>query len=185
MFDDIPVLKNFFSQVPSGEKDRKEIEIDVLKVRGKTLVFGNSVYYIPNISKVEVYDLSTTKPIPWYFWLLLFVGFLLLFILREAFWGIVVLAIAGVVFYIYWRKKREERYGLEITLNAGSSTVMISSYLDFLKQVALVLYNIMNEEEDKSINFNFDQRKIVDIGGNVSGSTIVAGSTVGDIVNSI
>ncbi len=167
----------------------KEIDIDTLKVRGKTLIFGNSIFYIPNISRIDVHDLSieNEKSLPWYFWLLLITSFLLYFVFEQALLSVVFIALMGLILYNYLLKDRQfrNRYGLGITLNSGSSTTMISPYLDFVKEVAVVLYNIMNSEEDKSINFHFDERKIVEIGGDVSGSTVVSGHVAGDIVNSI
>lgn len=164
----------------------KELDIDTLKVRGKTLIFGNSIFYIPNISRIDVHDLSIEKSLPWYFWLLLITSFLLYFVFEQALLSVVSMALMGLILYNYLKDRQfHNRYGLGITLNSGSSTTMISPYLDFVKEVALVLYNIMNSEEDKSINFHFDERKIVEIGGDVSGSTVVSGHVAGDIVNSI
>jgi hypothetical protein len=62
------------------------------------------------------------------------------------------------------------------------ATLIQSENADFLKEVLLVLKNIMDSEENKSITFNLDKRTIVD---NVSGSTIVLGNATGDIVNRV
>jgi hypothetical protein len=87
-----------------------------------------------------------------------------------------------MIFYFYTKNLRNEKYGLQIVLNAGLVTVLVSDYMDFLVTVAITLVNIMNEVEERSITFNFDQRKIVE---NTSGSTVVMGNVKGSVVSNV
>jgi hypothetical protein len=171
----------FNTATQSTTNSEKVIKTDLLKVEGKTMVFGNTIYQIPNISQVSVIDLTTTKAIPWYFWVLLVIGFG--FLITEYFlFAILSFGIAGMIFYFYTKNLRNEKYGLQIVLNAGLVTVLVSDYMDFLVTVAITLVNIMNEVEERSITFNFDQRKIVE---NTSGSTVVMGNVKGSVVSNV
>lgn len=164
----------------------KEIKTDLLKVRDRTLVFNNSIYQIANISAVHVLDLSTTKPIPRYFLLILIAGLGLLAAEDLAFIGVLVLGLLAFLFYRYWKDKLDAAYGLMIVVNAGieASPILVSTSSKFLKEIALTLLNIINSDEGGSVTFNFDHRRIIDV-DNMSGSTFVGGSVSGDIVNNV
>lgn len=175
-------LSDQFNKITQSTTNNQPlIKTDLLKVEGKTMIFGNTIYQISNISQISVIDLTTTKAIPWYFWVLLVVGAGSLMFQKFLF-AILLFGIAGVVFYFYTKNSRKEKYGLQIVLNAGLVTVLVSDYMDFLVTVAVTLANIMNEVTERSVTFNFDQRKIVD---NTSGSTVVLGNVSGSVVNSI
>ncbi|MDW8300292.1 MAG: hypothetical protein RML95_13245, partial [Anaerolineae bacterium] len=76
------------------------------------------------------------------------------------------------------------RHGLRFVTNSGESALIVSQDVEFLKQVALVIHNIMNEEMVKDINFNFDQRTIVEV-GDMQSSAVVVGEIHGDLVNKV
>jgi hypothetical protein len=172
--------------VPKQGSEQNRIKTDQLKVRGNTLIFQNSIYQISNISSISVLNLSTEKAMPGYIVIVLIVGIILLFapeVLKLV--GIAAIAIAGYLIYQHYQNKVDEKYGLSMTLNSGEFSVFLGRDESFLKQVAITLHNIMNEKNiEDSINFNFDQRQIVDI-NNATGSTIVTGSVSGDVVNSV
>jgi hypothetical protein len=158
----------------SGNK--KVIRTSRIEVRGRTLVFDNFVYQIPNISVIEVGQLE--KSIPLVFWLILLAagaGLLLDYI------GIFLLGlvVAGTMLYI-WRESKE--YGLIIRSNSGFTHLIRSKDLDFVKDVAVVLRNIMDGEGVESYTINLKTHQVID---NVAGSTIVMGDSTGDIVNRI
>lgn len=175
----------------SNESDQiNEIRTSILKIRGKTLIFGNSIYQIPNISSLEVVDLSTVKPIPKYFLWLLIIGLVLLFIPNAGLriLGVVILGVLGWLFYRFQQNKNRSRYGLSIRLNAGTQTIIVGDNLDFLKEVMLVLYNIMNTDELRAVNFSFDQRCIEDKSITIQkmmGSSLITGNVQGDVVNNV
>lgn len=90
------------NQFLSSEPDKvNEIKTSILKVRGKTLIFENSIYQIPNISSLELVDLSTVKPTPKYFLWLLIVGLILIFTPNEGLkvLGVAILGVLGWLFY--------------------------------------------------------------------------------------
>lgn len=169
-----------------------EIKTPILKVRGKTLVFGNVVYQIHNISSIGLVDRTTVKPIPKFFWALLLIGivFVLFRNLIAILLGILILAFVAWLFYYHHKNKLKERYGLTIHTNAGDKPVLISSNQDFIKRVILTLYNIMNSNELEAVTFNFDNcsidqsNKSIKIETNIE-SPIVSGHVEGDVVNEV
>ncbi|SRR5579883_274035 len=174
-----------------GETSKiKEIETSILKVRGQTLIFDNSIFQISNISTIEVVDLSTVKPVPQYFlWMFLASAGLLFSPVNYRVIGILMLIVLSWLFYRYQRHKTVKKYGLGICMNSGALTVFYINDLDFLKQVVFVLHNIINTDELKAINFNIDEQKI-ELDNSVKinqmlGSSIVSGSVVGDVVNQV
>lgn len=167
---------NLTKVTENEDGDKGSLDIPRIEVRGKTLVFDNSIYQISNISAVEVGTIK--KPIPWLFWVILFFAGVLYLTEYRVESVVALVAAAGTVYY--WANQKE--YGLIIRLNSGLTNLIVSSDLDFLRSIAVVLQNVMNSEADKSLTFNLDQRTIVD---NVSGSTVVLGNTTGDIVNRV
>lgn len=173
------------------DNQNKEIKTPVLKVRGKTLIFENSVYQISNISSVSLVDLSSVKEMPSYFLWMLIIGVVLLVIpmnqLRVL--GFIILAVLIWRFFEYRKSKLTERYGIGIFLNSGMRTILISKNYEFMKEVVLVLNNIMNTDELKAINFNLDQNQIYEDRSinikEMTGSNVITGSVKGNIASSV
>lgn len=168
----------------------KEIETSILKVRGQTLIFDNSIFQISNISSIKVVDLSTIRPIPQYLLWLLLLGLGLLFSsIGYKILGISILFTLIWLLYRYRRNRIIIRYGLGLYMNSGELTVFYINDFDFLKKVILVLHNIINTDELKAVNFNIDQQKIeFDSSVNINqmlGSSVVSGSVVGDVVSHV
>jgi len=181
----------FSNQMGSNqETSNKEIKTDVLKVRGRTLIFENSIYYISNISALEVVNLSTVRIMPRYYWGMLAAGLLSLVFSysfeQGCFFvvGLFLCGIAGYLIYNFLQNALVEAYGLNIILNSGTSTCLIGKDREFLVKIALTLHNIMNDEKLSAFNFNLDQRQITEIKG-VSGSTVVTGSVSGNIAHNV
>ncbi|MCS6872493.1 MAG: DUF6232 family protein [Anaerolineae bacterium] len=184
------MLSNFL-----GSDDKaKEIKTSTLKVRGKTLIFQNSVYYIPNISVVEVGRMR--RSIPLLAILLVIIGAAIIFFESRSdpfsFRSssdrstllIIGFGIGGAGAYWIYSVLANPRHGLRFVTNSGESALIVSQDVEFLKQVALVIHNIMNEEMVKDINFNFDQRTIVEV-GDMQSSAVVVGEIHGDLVNKV
>jgi Family of unknown function (DUF6232) len=175
--------------LPSEQDSSNEIKTSFLKVRGKTLIFRNSIYQIANISSLDLVDLSTTKPIPRYFIWLLLIGLFLLFMPDNIkILGVVTLGVLGWLFYQYQQNKSRTRYGVGIRLNSGTRTVIVSDDIEFLTRVMLALNNIMNSDEVSAVNFNFDQRKIEDNSISIDqmlGSNVITRSVVGDVASNV
>jgi hypothetical protein len=182
------MLNQFFSE---GTSESNEINTSIIKIRGKTLIFVNSIYQLSNISSLRLLNLSTTQAFPKYIiWLIVLGVPLIIFTpTNMKIFGIVMVAYAAWQFYRYQKNKFRIRYGLKISLNSGETPIIVYSDRDFLQKIMLVLYNIMNSNEVGAFTFNLDQRQIsedksINI-GNMHGSTLVAGNVNGDIVSNV
>ncbi|TRU52073.1 MAG: hypothetical protein EWV91_04330 [Microcystis aeruginosa Ma_QC_Ca_00000000_S207] len=182
------MLSKFFSE---DESNDNEINTSIIKIRGRTLIFVNSIYQISNIASLRLLNLSRVQPFPKYLVWLIIIGLALLFVFpgNIKIFGVVVLAYAGWQFYQYERNKLRVRYGLKISLNSGEKPIITNSDAEFLKQMMLVLYNIMNNDEPRAVTFNLDQRQIVeDKSINIDsmfGSSFVSGNVTGDVVSNV
>jgi hypothetical protein len=173
------------SRILGGNEDAKEVKTEVLKIRGKTLIFANTIYQIPNISIVEVGKIQQRIPV---FALLLVIAGLFILLASfnsrygsEGIIGLVIGAMGAIWIYAIWSSPK---HGLRLVTNSGESTLIISPDLEFLKRVSLVLYNIMNDKMSGDVNLNFDQKTIVEV-GEMQGSAIVIGNVQGDVVSNI
>ncbi|MBC1259415.1 hypothetical protein GNE54_28870, partial (plasmid) [Trichormus variabilis V5] len=68
--------------LPDEPNQPTEIKTSIIKIRGKTLIYGNVVYQIHNIASIGLVDLTTTviKPMPKLFVVLPIIGVIFLFI---------------------------------------------------------------------------------------------------------
>lgn len=110
-----------------------------LKIRGNTLVIGNSIYAIDNISNVTFADLR--KPVPVIVWILLLTGGVL--VLRGglfAITGFMLVALAAYLVYLNWVSRAAADYGLSIRMNGGNTAAVLGNNVEFLKAIALELY---------------------------------------------
>jgi Family of unknown function (DUF6232) len=182
------MLNKFISEDAS---DNNEINTSIIKIRGRTLVFINSIYQISNISGIRLLDLSRVQQFPKYLVWLIIIGLALLFFSPDniKIFGVVILAYVGWQFYLYQQNKLRIRHGLKISLNSGERTIIINSDAEFLKQMMLVIYNIMNDSEPRAFTFNLDQRNIVEDKSinidSMSGSNFVSGNVTGDVVSNV
>lgn len=161
-----------------------EYKHGILKIRGRTLTIGNSMYQISNISSVSITDVSSTKPIPTYLWMLMAFGFLFLWMDSGMFklMGVVGLAFAGFLFYRHWESRNVARFILSAVMNAGTRVAILSDDIGFLKQIMLVLDDVIERRKDSNYTFHLDQRQIFD---NITNSNVVVGAVSGDVVNHV
>jgi hypothetical protein len=176
------MLKQFF---PEESPDSNEINTSIIKIRGKTLIFINSIYQISNISSLRLLNLSTVQPFPKNLVWFVVCGFAGLYFLplNLKVFGLISIAYAVWKFYEYQNTKFRRKYGLKISLNSGEKPIILNSDAQFLKEIMVVLYNIMNSEEPKSITFNLEDKSVkIDrmLGGN-----FVGGNVTGDVVNNV
>jgi hypothetical protein len=182
------MLSKFLSEDAS---DNNEINTSIIKIRGRTLIFVNSIYQISNISGLRLLNLSRVQPFPRYLVWLIIIALALLFVFpgNIKIFGVVMLAYAGWQFYQYEQNKLRVRYGLKISLNSGEKPIITNSDAEFLKEMMLVLYNIINNDEPRAVTFNLDQRQIVeDKSINIDsmfGSNFVSGNVTGDVVSNV
>ena len=188
-------LHQLLSEGNSDSNNKNEpIETLLLKVVNNTIVFDNTVYQIRNISTVALADLTKTYAInasvPSWYWFLLVLGFCLIF-------AIVGIFILIFVAWLFWRHKNLEksrtvkRYGLRISMNSQEEVILTSNSKDFVLAIVLTLHRIMNTEETKSLQFNFETltiERIEDRSISIEksyGSTINSGQVAGDVVNNV
>lgn len=170
----------------------------LLKIRGRTLIFGDTIFQISNIAVVGVAKIVT--PFPWAS--LIFLGVSLFSFYTQyqlsassrfrtneiGEYGIVgfVTGVIFVVWFMGWLSD-SQKTGLHIITNAGEvgSILIVSGQTEFLRQVALTLRNIMDSEyEDINATIHIHQRNITIEG--VNNANIAVDSQVsGNIVNAI
>lgn len=187
--------KNLSQILPDGDREDL-LKTPFVKIRGKTMFFGNVIYQISNISSIGFVDLTTTTRIkmPLINYIMLVAGVAIPLILSEIsiglglFVGIILMGIAIYRMIKHQAEKVNERYGMTIYSNSGTKKILTSSKKDFVFRVILTLANVMNSEEPKSVNINFEtlnmEDKSVNIGSNTA-SPIVTGSVGNDLTNSV
>lgn len=172
----------------------KPIETPLLKVLNNTIVFDNTVYQIRNISTVALADLTKTYAIntsvPSWYWFLVVLGLCLIFAVIGVF-------ILMFVAWLFWQHRNLEksrtvkRYGLRISMNSQEEVILTSNSKDFVLAIVLTLHRIMNTEEAKALQFNFETltiERIEDRSISIEktyGSTINSGQIAGDAVNNV
>lgn len=175
--------------LPKDAKEPVKVKTSLIKVRGKTLIYGDSVYQIHNITSLSFVDLTTEKKIPRYFFILLFIGIVLLLVpdTTARILGLLILAVDIWLFVQHQRNRISERYGMLMAVNSGEQRILVSSDKKWILEVIVELYKVMNTEELKSLNLNFDNHSIdrsINVENSV-GSNFVSGEVGGDVVSSI
>ncbi|MBC1275126.1 hypothetical protein GNF10_03800 [Nostoc sp. UCD121] len=181
--------------LPDENNSPTEIKTSIIKIRGKTLIYGNVVYQIHNIASIGLVDLTTTviKPMPKLFVVLPIIGIFFLFIPSQVakILGFLFIALGAWLIYQHNQNKTKvtERYGMTIYTNSGTKAILVSRSEDFIKRIILTLYGVMNSDDLKAINFNFETLDMsVDnsIGIETAiGSSVVSGHVGGDVVSQV
>jgi hypothetical protein len=167
--------------VSPGQSDRREFDHGELRIRSNTLVIGNSIYPIDNISTITFSDLR--KPVPPIVWVILGVGVLCMFMGRlMAFFGFLLVAIAGYLLYLNWMSRSAADYSLTVHMNGGNNAVVLGNNGGFLKAIALELYEVIELDKASNTTFNIDRSIKID---NITGSVVPVGGVNGDIVNNV
>ncbi|WP_260446034.1 DUF6232 family protein [Nostoc sp. UCD121] len=192
MVAEINMLSQF---LPDENNSPTEIKTSIIKIRGKTLIYGNVVYQIHNIASIGLVDLTTTviKPMPKLFVVLPIIGIFFLFIPSQVakILGFLFIALGAWLIYQHNQNKTKvtERYGMTIYTNSGTKAILVSRSEDFIKRIILTLYGVMNSDDLKAINFNFETLDMsVDnsIGIETAiGSSVVSGHVGGDVVSQV
>jgi hypothetical protein len=172
------------SPLASAGPGTAEYKHGILRIQGRTLTIGNSIYQISNISSVSVTDVSSTKPIPVYLWVITAFGFLFLWFDSWMFkmMGVLGLGFAVLLFYRHWESRNVARFILSVVMNAGTRVAILSDDINFLKQIVLILEDVIERKKDGNLTLNLDQRQIFD---NITNSNVVVGAVSGDVVNHV
>jgi len=164
--------------VSPSASDKREFDHGSLMIRNKTLVIGNAIYPVANISTVMLSDLR--KPVPMIVWLALVVGIISLVIFPPL--GMLFLVGAAYLYSLHWKSKSVADFSLGIQMNGGNTAVVLSNHEDFLKAIAVELYEVIELEAPSHTIFNIDKSVKID---RITGSTVAVGSVRGDILNNV
>ncbi|NEP22743.1 DUF6232 family protein [Moorena sp. SIO3I6] len=168
----------------------------ILKVRGKTLIFGNVVYQINNISSIGLVKRTNSIqkiPITKFILVLIIIDVYLFFTpnLHLKVLGVIILVFLVWKVYNFYKNKLRKKYALSIYTNSGQKTFFYSTSEDFIKKSIMVLYNIMNTSDDfNAFTFNFQEASFVDQSQSINidhniGSPFLGAQVNGDIVNEV
>ncbi|NEQ84391.1 MAG: hypothetical protein F6K26_30735 [Moorea sp. SIO2I5] len=182
--------------LPDNVSEPTEIETSFLKIRGKTLIFGNVVYKIDNIASIGLVDLSYTATYKQPMHKNSLVLFIIMIIaLATVLYGfssniIVVIAIGAWLIYDSNKtiSKKIKKYGMTIYTNNGLKKILVSRDKEFLEKVIWTLSDVMNSNEPKDITFNFEtldmSDKSIEIQGDI-GAPVVSGNVKGNISGNV
>ncbi|AOY82915.1 MULTISPECIES: DUF6232 family protein [Moorena] len=185
------MLSNF---LPDDVSEPTEVKTSFLKIRGKSLIFGNVVYQIHNITSIGLVDLSSNatykQPMNKLSIVLFIIMIIALATVLYGFFSNIIVVIAIGAWLIYDSKKtitkKINKYGMTIYTNNGINKILVSRDKEFIKKVIWTLSDVMNSNEPKAITFNFEtldmSDKSIEIERNI-GSPVVSGDIEGDIVN--
>jgi hypothetical protein len=163
----------------SSDPGKKQFDHGVLKIRENTLVIGDAIYPIANVSTINILE---RKGVPLVVWIYLGLGALVFLSpwLRIAAFGFWFLALVAFVRYMITRPSTQ--YLLAIQMNGGNVANVASDNEEFLKAIALELYEVIELEIASNTTFNIDQRVRIDA---ITGSTVGITGIRGDIVNNV
>jgi hypothetical protein len=166
---------------PQVQPDKTEYDHGSLRIRANTLVIGNSIYPIANISRVTLSDLR--RPIPVIVWIMLGVGIIgMLMRGSMALIGFLMVAAAGYLIFLNLKSRAAADYALSVQMNSGNTAVIMNNDGDFLTAIALELYEVIELEKASNTTFNIDQKVMID---NITGSPVRITGIHGDIVNNV
>ena len=154
---DIEKLINF------GNKEEKEIDTPIFKIKENILTFGDNLIQISNISQVSIYPIAK-QPIPMYIPIIILIG--MFFISSRGnnmkFMGFVILGLGIYLGYKLYEKNANRGDILRIQLNSGFKFSIICNDKAFLSNVIDVLKDCFNN--NKSIATIDFKNSIVTIG---------------------
>lgn len=160
-----------------------EIETESIVIRGKTLIYGNVLYQISNISSAGIVDFSKVKKVPrqYWFWSAVSIAMLLANDTGVRFAGIALGCLMSFLFYWHFQTRLMEKYGLTIYTNAGDKKIFISRDKELLLKILFVLHNVMNGQDKEGVVFNLENSTFNEfsIDKNI-GSPVLAGKISGN-----
>ncbi|NEO54844.1 MAG: hypothetical protein F6K54_18215 [Okeania sp. SIO3B5] len=186
--------------LPKSSPESEEVDLSFLKVRGKTLVYNNTIYQISNISSISLVERKKAKKRTKIYSASLFIGVVLLapisIILLSypnmnlQIFGLLMIVIDILVLPRYILNITYKEYGMIIRGNSGDKQTLFSPDKEGIIKVILKLCEIMNTEEITSVNvYSQDNRikledKSIQVGTSIA-SSFVPGKVGGNVVSSI
>lgn len=96
--------------------------------------------------------------------------------------GLVLVGFAVYMLYLNWKSRAAADYALSVHMNGGNTAAVLGNNGDFLKAIALELYEVIELEKTSHATFNIDRSIKID---NITGSVVPVGGVRGDIVNNV
>ncbi|NEQ38444.1 MAG: hypothetical protein F6K40_20100 [Okeania sp. SIO3I5] len=188
--------------LPKSSPESEEVESSILKIRGKTLIYGNTIYQISNITSISLVERKNTKKRRTKTYsALLFVGVLLLVPISIILLsypnrnlqivGLLMIVIDILVLPRYVLNITSQKYGMVIEGNSGEKEVLLSPDKEGMIKVVLKLYEVMNTEEIKSFNVYSQDNSVklednsIKFQGTSIASSFVSGKVGKNVVSSI
>ncbi|HEX6912723.1 MAG TPA: DUF6232 family protein [Longimicrobium sp.] len=174
-------LNAIADRIAQPEPEKQEYDHGFLKIRRKTLVIGNAIYPIDNISTITLSDLR--NPVPKFVWIMLGVGVLGLVMGDSmAVVGALLIAAAGYLIYLNRKSRSAADYSLSVQMNSGYRAMVMSDNGAFLKSIALELHGVIEYQRASNSTYNLHQSVRID---SITGSTVGVTGIQGDIVNHV
>ncbi|NEP27816.1 DUF6232 family protein [Moorena sp. SIO3I6] len=203
------IKKNMLNNPLSDSfSEQNKLKPSFLKIKGKTLVFSNTIYQIKNITSIEFITFKTTAQYKKYknkfsiylFYILIF-GLIVSMFAKSSLFVFFLIALGVLILFTKNKfiTKTIDNYGIKIITNNGTEKILVSNSEFFIKQIILYINDAMNNSEPRYLNFNFEtlnmsedkylkldmsEDKSISIKEN-NNSPIVSGKMEGDIVNFI
>jgi len=161
--------------------ESEEVEPSVLKIRGKTLIYKNTIYQISNITSISLIEVKKTQKRTRSFSilqllgsiLLIYIGIILLQSPNTNFqtFGLLLIIVDILLLCHYRPNKTSEQYGLVIEGNSGYKNTIVSPNKLLIQNIIVELWFVMNSgsEKLKPSTFNFNDYSI---NGNIVGTNI-------------
>lgn len=160
--------------IGGGSKDTV-FDNGTLRILGNLFNTENAFIQIANISQVRVGRLPQRS----YMSAVVITALAILcFILRSSVLGFLFLVVAFITGAYIYNKNNDNKYGLFLDMNSGSSAIYASSDMTFLKEVASVLARSVAESYREEVVINFTDNSIRDVHG-----AVVTGGKVDSITN--
>jgi hypothetical protein len=171
------------TQSTTGSEDENQTKLVFV---GRVLLARNTIYYIRNISSVQVSKKSQTltKKLPKWYWIFLGIGLATIPININVFPLPMALFIFLMCDYIINRVQIIEKYGITIEMNSGSISMFFVGEKKFIDEAIIKLYEILNEKESKPLIFDFSRNIINDNSIEVEqaiGTALNSGNVSGNI----
>ena len=177
------MVKNILSQfLPVAPEDKKpEFNTGLFVVKRNTFAVGNSFYQIRNISGIDIFELVHIKKSPAYPVFLMTAAIIAFFVTSAVLIKAAAVAVVALSIYILSLNRRKIDFELVVYMNSGRHVSVTSQSLAFLKEISLLLYNVIENGFAESVVFNLASNQVT----NVSGSVINTGHVEGSIANTI
>lgn len=167
----------------SSNTEAKELNTNIIKIRPGTILLADKIINIRNLASVEVVTLGIS--FPWIAPILIIAGIAMgQDYSLTGLLGLALLSWGGYLIYTFFQRRNKQ--GLLLLLTSGVSGSVIITGIDtvFLREIALVLYNILTTNYQQHLDIYLDRRVINNING-ANNAVIATGTVMGNITNSV